>query len=160
MKRHFLSKIAVAVTIMVTVLFLNLPAVQAQSFHCDSEYAPQITYLGDGSYIVSVVKEFPNNSARLASTRKNGSKTSTGYSPTGEKLFSLTVYGTFSYNGSAAKATNATYSYTLDSSSYTFKDGSSYCSGATAYASGIFKNLFESKMINVSLACSKDGRLS
>ena len=125
---------------------------------------PQIlksTHYPDGSYIITVISEEDTFSPQLfTSYTKNGSKTTTAYSATGNVLYSLTVHGTFSYDGTSAYAIRSAYSYTDESPLWTFTSGSSSCSSACATALGTFKAGSISKSVSVSLTCSANGTLS
>ncbi len=156
MRKHLVFFFAALVLIMAVVS----PTAQAVGAYAPTDNRQTITYFEDGSYIISEIKEFPTQKALLSASTKNGSKTSTGYSASGKKLFSLTVHGSFSYDGRSAQATDSSYSYTVDASGYSFGSGSSSCSGATASATGTFQYLHQSKTISASLTCAKDGRLS
>ena len=147
----------VVLTLIMSSISLN---VYAANYDHSIISEQETIYCEDGSYIVSEIREYNTKQSTRSVSTKNGSKTNTMYSASGKKLFSLTVHGTFTYNGSSAKATNASYSYTLDSSDYSFENGSAHCSGATAAATGTFKALLQSKTISTSLTCSKDGKLS
>lgn len=134
---------------------------------CAAEYpAAQVVksetvFLPDGSYIVTtIVEENAHMSAFAATQTISGSKTNAAYSAAGNFLFSITVHGTFSYDGRSAKAESASYSYSCGSSSWSFVSGSAFCSGATATATGTFTSALETKTLSVSLTCSANGTLS
>ena len=56
----------------------------------------QIEYLSDGSYIVTEIVSEPSDYS-LFSTTQTKSKTSTYYNAANEKIWAVTVTGTFSY---------------------------------------------------------------
>ena len=123
----------------------------------------EITYFEDGSYLVTIITEEPVNAqARGTAQTKNGQKSTYFYSSTNKLLCSLTVYGTFTYDGTTARATNASYSYTVDHSFWSFDSGSCSKSGSkvTATATFNFLSFVQSRTISVSLACSPNGTLS
>ena len=122
----------------------------------------EVTYFEDGSYLVTVITEDTGTSMARITNSKSGSKRTALYSSTNDLLCSLTVYGTFTYDGSSALATNSSYSYTVDSSLWSFDSGSSVKSGSkvTATATFNFLSFVQSRTISVSLACSPNGTLS
>lgn len=120
-----------------------------------------VIQLPNGMYIVSEICEEENTASLWATNQtKSGSKTNTLYSAGGTKLASVTVRGTFTYNGSTASATNSSYSYSIYDSAWSFSSGSSSYSGATATAKCTFKFLGLSESMTVSLTCSPTGTLS
>lgn len=123
----------------------------------------EITYFEDGSYCITVLtEEVPYVSTLATNQTKTGTRTTYMYSASNEQLFSLTVRGTFTYNGTSARATNATYSYTVDHGAWGFDNGSANWSGTTATATAKFNYLLfiQSKTVSVSISCSPTGVLS
>ena len=144
------------------VLVLSFaPPSNVRAYDDAEQVTSYTTYLPDGSYYVTTIREF-DAVYMSAPQQKSGSKTVEGYDGNDNLLYSLTVKGTFTYDGKTSKAVSASYEYTLDASFWSFSDGSAYCSGNTATASGTFKRfwLFQPTEITVSLACSPNGTLS
>lgn len=120
----------------------------------------------DGSYIeTSITAE--NSSAELFTTNKtkSGNKTYTYKSDLGKTLWTVTVKGTFTYNGKSAKCTASSVSTTCPSSNWKLSDKKSSKSGATAKASAVAKKYVDGTYIKtlhptVNLTCSKSGKLS
>lgn len=157
MKKRLLSITICAIL----ALTLILPVVQASAVQPLDHGSRDVVMLPDGSYIITEIHEESGSAFRASSEKtKNGSKTSTVYSATGNKLYSITVHGSFTYNGSTASAESSSYSYTVDSALWSFSSGYSSCSGATARASGTFQSVLQSKTQTVSLTCSATGTLS
>lgn len=124
------------------------------------ERRTEITYYEDGSYCVTEIIIAENAMNRAIST-KTGTKTNTYYSATGNTLFSLSVRGTFNYNGTVARATASSYSYSITSSAWDFVSGSSSYTANRATATGTFENsLGSEKTLSVTLYCDQDGNLS
>lgn len=119
-----------------------------------------ITYFSDGSYMVTTIEVTETRQTRAASGTVSGNKTRDYYNSSNQLVWSITVYGTFSFNGSSAEATDADYSYEVYSSDWSFVSGSASYSGATATASGRFKHGLLSTNATVSLTCSPSGKLS
>lgn len=157
MKNRLMIMLIAALIVSIFIV----PTVYASEFPSTNSIEENVVYLSDGSYIITTITEHENNTSIFSSEQtKNGSKTSTVYSSTGSTLYSLTVHGTFSYNGSSASAKSSSYSYSEESPLWNFSSASSYCSGASATASGTFKSTIQSKTLRVSLTCSANGTLS
>ena len=120
--------------------------------------APQVEYLGDGEYLVTVIEEqVPENTISLFSVQKtkNASKTVTSYK-NNKAQWALIVHGTFSYNGSSsyAKSVSASISYYV--SGLTVNSRGHYTSGNSATAYTTVNSVYRS----VTLYCDKNGKLS
>lgn len=156
-----MKKSLFSVIIVLLVSIFAVPSAYASGGDFHENAKERIIYLADGSYIVSTVtEENANTSPYAAAKTKSGSKTSTVYSATGTSLYSITVHGTFSYNGSSATAKSSSYSHAENSPLWSFSSGSASVSGATATASGTFKSALTTKTLTVSLSCSANGTLS
>ncbi len=70
-----------------------------------------VEYLDDGSYIVT--ENETRNISVMATSTKSHVKTSTYYNADNEKLWSITLTGTFTYTGSSATCTKSTATYTI-----------------------------------------------
>lgn len=118
-------------------------------------------YYDDGSYTVITITEYI-----LASTTsvKQGSKTYNHVS-SGNTVWSYTINGTFSYDGSSSSCTSVSDSYTINNNSWHLNSHYCWKSGNTAYGSvtmdykilGITTN---SVTRDISLSCSANGTLS
>ena len=102
-----------------------IPSVFASEYSNIRQSNEGIVFLQDGSYIISTIQENSCISLYATTHTKSGSKTSTVYSASGDPLYSITVHGVFSYNGSSASANSASYSYTDESPLWSFSSGSS-----------------------------------
>ena len=121
-----------------------------------------IEYFDDGSYYEITLQEDLNI---FRSSTKNGSKTVTYKSANGTTLWSVTVHGSFSFNGTSAKCTNSTVSTTCPASTWKITSASSSKSGASASATATAKQyisgkLSQTKIKTVTLQCSSSGKLS
>ena len=89
-----------------------------------------------------------------------------GEDKNGNVLWTITVKGSFTYNGSTSKCTNSSVSVKSYVSNWTVSGAKAWKSGSTAYASaqGKMKNVLgqTTKTVNkqVSLTCSPSGKLS
>lgn len=95
-----------------------------------------------------------------AKATKIGQKTKSYKNSSGTVMWSVTVYGTFSYTGSSATCTSASRSTTCPGSGWTIVSSSASKSGntATAKATAGYNNSHYS--LTVSLKCSANGTLS
>ena len=142
--------------ILIVSLLLSLCTVPTAA--AQTTVVTDVVYFEDGSYLITELTTYPI--ARAAQTR-TGSKTTYFANSAGTKQWSLTVNGTFTYNGSTSSATKATYSYSIFDSSWSLKSASAYCSGNQAIAEGTFSGgLFLSRSLTVTLSCSPSGVLS
>lgn len=150
-----------AVCLLLVLSFF--PAFAARVSAASEDTEVNVTYLPDGSYYVTTIGELPSPSISPLSTskQKSGFKNYAQFNASGEKLFTLTVTGVFTYDGKTAKATSAEYSQEIYAAGWTFSDGSASCSGNTATAYGTFKLLwlFNAQNVSVSLSCSPAGEL-
>lgn len=120
-----------------------------------------IEMLDNGDSIKTYITYYETNT-RAAT--KSGSKTSEYVNSDGEVMWSVTVYGTFTYNGTTSSCTSVSHSTTAPGSSWSIKSSSSsksgYCASATATAT--HKQIFTSQDYTrtVNLYCSPYGILS
>ncbi len=140
--------------ILVVLVFLSLCSPVLAK-----EDSTTIEYFDDGSYIITEIVETHNNVSPYAISTKSGYKTVNGYSDSGAKQFSLTVHGTFNYNGTVARATASSYSYSISNSAWSFLNGSSSYTANNATATGRFTSYGNTKSVSVTLYCDQDGNL-
>lgn len=137
-------------------LLMLIPSAPAKA-----ETTTDVVYFEDGSYVVTVLQEYSTRS----SNQKTASKSSTLYDPNGGSVATLTVHGTFRYDGITVTCTASSYTYQIHNSSWSFSSGSASKSGNTATAKGTFARkvlgiTVDSKTLTVSLSCDKNGNLS
>ena len=139
------------------VLLLAFSSVSISAFAEDC-----VIYLENGYYVVRTVEEIPAVRASSASDVrvKEGSVTEKTYDASHNLVASVTVYGTFEYDGSKAEAVEASYDYE-EYNGWSFQRGIAYCSGASAIASVTFENppTLEFRAV-ARLTCSPTGSLS
>lgn len=154
MKRLF--SVFVCLIVLFSVLQVNVLAAEIND--------ESITYFEDGSYCVSTITEELNPlqpSYLTASFKtKTGTKTSKYYNSDNVLCFTVKVTGTFTYNGSTAKATAASYSYSIGNTAWHFSSGKATYSGATATATCVFRHTILKRTLTSSLTCSPTGVLS
>lgn len=120
-----------------------------------------IEFLENGDYIKTYITYYETDT-RVAT--KSGSKTNEYVNSSGEVMWSVTVYGTFTYNGTTSSCTSVSHSTTAPGSGWSIKNSSSsksgYCASATATATK--KNVIGSQDYTrtVNLYCSPYGILS
>lgn len=137
-------------------LLMLIPSAPAKA-----ETTTDVVYFEDGSYVVTVLQEYSTRS----SNQKTASKSSTLHDPNGGSVATLTVRGTFRYDGTTATCTASTYTHQIHNSSWSLSSGSASKSGNTATAKGTFARkvlgiTVDSKTLTVSLSCDKNGNLS
>lgn len=149
-----------------TLAFTLLLAILCCTFFCFSTNATPATKvsiekLDNGDYIETFITYYENDD-RVAT--KSGSKTANYKNSDGEIMWSVTVYGSFTYNGTTSSCTSVSHSTTSPGSNWSIKSSSSTKSGncATANAVATFKNLLISRdyPMTVNLYCSPYGILS
>lgn len=117
-----------------------------------------ITYFPDGSYCIETITECRSLPGRAV---KNGTKTRVYYSSSDIRLFSTSVYGEFTYDGTTATATYAQLGYQIYSSAWSYNSGIAFCSGASATASCTFDAAYGfRRTLSVTLTCSPTGVLT
>lgn len=149
----------------VLILFLTLTTfcfASIESSNALSSQAIVTQTFDDGSYIEETIVE--EHSLTRATTTKT--KTATFKSETGEIRWSVSVKGTFSYNGSTATCTKSEVSTKNYSSTWRLSNAKASKSGNKASASVTAKQYTSdgkySRTINktVTLTCSPKGVLS
>lgn len=131
---------------------------------------PSLSYIEevfeDGSYFQMTIMETSSDAVRRATNTKTGSKVYNYVDSNHKSLWTITVKGSFTYNGSTSKCTNSSVSVKSYVSNWTVSGAKAWKSGSTAYASaqGKMKNVLgqTTRTVNkqVSLTCSPSGKLS
>lgn len=127
-----------------------------------SKNEEQIIYYEDGSYtVITITYDLPSAVLAKAATKTtSGSKEYVHYDNADQLLWTFQVYGTFEYDGSKAEAISADYSKGIYDSAWSFVRADAYCSGASAVATGTFKESIFPVSTTITLTCSTDGKLS
>ena len=115
-----------------------------------------IESIGDEYYFVETIY-IPE--AQVYSNTKTGTKVAECIS-SGTTIFTLSVTGVFSYNGSTATATSASGSLATHVSNATINSRRAYTSGASACAFGSVSYNGATLQKTVTLTCDKNGNLS
>lgn len=158
MKKRFVAMVLCLVLIMLTCV----PMASAAAAKNTVQESITITYLEDGYYLVTILQTYVSPVAPAGAVNQiSGSKTGSLYNSDMEKLCSLTVDGTFSYDGHSSKALSAGYSYAIYNVLWSFSSGNADYQGNTATATVTFMYLgIKPTTLSVSLSCSPDGVLS
>lgn len=154
MKRLFTISLIIML-VLCSVFCIPASAVEA------TKTETTIEYLDNGDYIETTITYFETN-ARVAT--KSGSKTSNYKSSSGETMWSVTVNGTFNYNGTTSSCTSVSRSASAIGTNWSIKSSSCTKSGncASATATATYKGVLSSKdyTLTVNLYCSPYGILS
>lgn len=155
-----MKKIILSFALIFTIMLVPIINVNALEGH-------NITYIDevydDGSYIeISIISSVSN--ARTISTHK---KTASFKDSNGKVLWSVTVTGTFNYNGKTSTCTNSSVTTSNNSLTWKLSNAKASKSGNTANASVTAKQYHSDgktviRTINktVKLTCDKNGKLS
>ena len=142
------------------ILCCGLLAVPAAAGEAEPEESVSTTVFPDGSYCITTVSVLQLQATGNRATI-TGTKSKDYYNSNGILLFSVIVKGTFTYDGTTATATASQYGYRIYDASWSFYNGFSSCSGATATATCTFSLSGGSyRTLSVSLTCSPTGTLS
>lgn len=130
----------------------------------NNDSSVETIYYNDGSYAVitttiqdTSIKTWTR--ALASSTSKNASKTYILHDQTGEDVASFTVSGTFTYDGTTARAIRSSCSASANSGWECTKK-TSKCSGATVTGNATFRLNGVSKKATIKLTCSANGSIS
>lgn len=144
---------------LVTILLFSAVFCMSVSAQTIIKTEQNIEHLDNGDYIETTITYYETNSR--AATR-SGSKTSSYKNSLGDVLWSVTVYGTFTYNGTTSTCTSASHSTTAPGTYWSIKSVSSRKSGysAIADATATYAPTSTDYSMNVTLFCSPYGILS
>ncbi len=107
----------------------------------------------------AVITVYDNTTARGGT--KNGRK-DFDYYESGSLAWTFTVHGSFSYNGSSATCTAASYTYNINKSEWYRVKGEAYPSGSAAVANGTMRRSSDGREVypKVTLTCTPNGVLA
>lgn len=148
--------------IIITFILICIPISNVNAIENVQKYTYIDEVFDDGSYIEVTVEESDIN-IRSTITK---TKTATLKSETGTIRWSITVKGTFLYNGITSSCQQSTVSTKVYSTSWKLSNAKAWKSGATASASVTAKQYHQDgtvvRTINktVNLTCDKNGNLS
>lgn len=143
--------------ILVALVGTNIPATALEVPRVEIEY------LENGDYIETIITT-DNSVSTFATNTKTGTKTKNYKNSAGTVLWSVSVKGTFSYNGSTSVCTSCSHSTTSPGVYWSIKSSSHSKSGNTATAKATATHTTSTSSTDytrsVSLQCSADGVLS
>ncbi len=139
--------------------FVTFPAMAAERTKQEDAtiiLSQSIDFISEDCYFIETIY-IPI--AQTYSSTKTGTKTAT-YVASGSPIFSISVTGQFSYDGSSAEATSAEGSISAHVDGLTVNSRSAYTSGASAIATGSVNYNGVTLKKTVTLTCDKNGNLS
>lgn len=135
------------------LLGLNLLACPALAVDDSNTYT---IFYEDGSY--AIVSMNVNPSARSNAAKD---KAYTYYNPQGQRCFTYTIYGTFTYDGVTSRADSCKGGSVIHRQGWDLGTHSEYVSGNTAYGRATFTGPNgESRTASLTLTCDKNGNVT
>ena len=146
--------LSLALSLLLFVVPMSLTVSAAEP---DKHFISTTTeYLENGDYVITTLYE----SAVQPRAGTSGSKTSTRYSSSGQKIFSVTVTGTFTYvYGSSVDATGASASVAIYHPDAQFVSKNAYTQLHTAVGEGTVNYRGDIATLTVTLSCDVYGGL-
>lgn len=142
--------------ILTFVLFISLFSLCSNAAEPTAQLLSQsVEHLDNGDYIVTEVYK----PLLQPYSGTSGYSTSTYKDALGTNIFAVTVYGTFSYNGSTSSATGASAYVDIYNSSASFVSKNAYTSGSSAYAVGTVRYKGINTPMTTKLTCDRNGNL-
>jgi len=152
--RKFIS-VLLCLTLLCTVT--TIPTKAAEENGGMVAVSRRVEYLKDGSYVIETISV---PAIQAYSNTTSGSKSAEYYNSFDQHLFTVTVTGKFTYDGSSAEATSAEGQYDAYVTGLTLTGKHAYTSGASAIAqvSVRYQGIPLSKIVK--LTCDPKGNLS
>lgn len=147
MKKFFMPLLA----LVLTMALVPIPC----AFAANTTETTYVEDLGNGITVESTLTVDP---MMARSSSKSGTLVST-YKNNGEVIATITLKGTFAYNGSSAGATAASYSKDI-ASGWNYKNHSLTRSGATVQLTANLTKGVINVPVNMYITCSPDGTLT
>lgn len=150
------------VTLIICILLISntlaFPAAASEFNNQDSQIviSQKVEFVGDDCYYIETIS-IP--SVQIYSNTKTGTKTA-AYVASGTTIFSVSVTGKFTYDGSTSDATSSTCAVATYVEGATINSRNAYTSGASAVASGSVTYIGITLQKTVTLTCDKNGNLS
>lgn len=161
MKRNIVLVLLISVLVFAT----GVPCFAAAEAG-STEPATEIIYYEDGSYAVleTIVDEVdscePGIAPMAAYKTKSGTSKYTYHNKSGAAAWTLTLNGSFKYNGSTAQATSASASHTILINGWSCSKKNVTKSGASAKVDGTFRYATLTPDITIKLTCSANGTIT
>lgn len=153
------------VMLLTSFMLVSFIAPVSATEHERKIISKEVEVFEDGSYFECIIYEDVYANTRSIPTTKTGSKVGTFTNANGEALWSVTVTGTFLYDGYTVTCTSSSVSTAVYSSAWKIYSQSSNKTSNTAMATAVAKRYYlgtvvETKEKTVSLTCSRTGTLS
>ena len=151
------------ITIMFTFLIIcSIIPCTANAATLSTENMTTCEYLEDGSILITTITL--SNSTRSSNTI-TAQKNQYYCDSNGNKLWCVTIIGTFTYTGSSSECTKASVNTAVYNSNWKISNSNASRSGNIATATATAKKFYNStvidtKSLTVSLKCDKNGNLS
>ena len=152
----------IILTILSLILLFNISIPSNAQVPITSSF--EVDYLGDGLYGITTY-EISNDFSTYATSTKTATKKYTIQNSDGENLAMFKLRATFSYNGSSATCTSATYSTEIYDDNWSFTEASATKSGGTAtgtFTAKCVKFFITVQKVEktITLTCDKNGNIS
>ena len=149
----------------VLALLLALTAFTTSASAISAQPVDGLYYMEEEIVLLSDPQAAESVAGSRAAQTVSGSKHNHFYNANGVKLWTVTVTGTFSYDGSSATCTSVSKSYTIYDSAWKVTDESCSKSGNKAMASFTVKRYVllipvQTENVSLTLTCSANGTLS
>lgn len=145
------------ILILIFTLAFSLPAYAGVD---DQILATETQQFEDGSYVIIETVLHNSKVSLFASKSKTASTSYSYFDSNKEKAWSFTVTGTFSYNGTTAKATDVSSKATIYNKKWSVSSHKDSKSGAKVTSTYTFKLQSKTKSATIGLKCSADGKIS
>lgn len=148
------------ILIILILIFTSAFALPVYAGVDDQILTTEIQQFEDGSYVIIETVLHNSKVSLFASKSKTASTNCTYYTATNEKEWVFTVTGTFSYNGTTAKATDVSSKATIYNKKWSVSSHKDSKSGAKVTSTYTFKYQGTTKSFTKGLKCSADGKIS
>lgn len=149
-----MKRIAAFTLSLLLTVCLALPCF-AQELPAQTEVVSSYTcHTADGFTVVTTIEV----NLRNPRSSKSASRTEEYYYG-GQRVATMVLNGEFYYDGSTARATGASKSYST-ASGWSYSGGDAKTSGASVSVSGSFNSGAKSCAVDMTLTCAPDGTLS
>lgn len=128
-------------------------------------FISNVSHIEASEYFYEEVITVDSDLQTRATSTKTGTKTVNVKNSSGKVLWSISIKGTFTYNGSTATCTNASVSTSVNDSRWKILSSSSSKSGNKAIGKVEAGNYYDGSLVTkesktVTLTCSATGNLS
>lgn len=146
--------------IMIIIIFIPT-SIKASIIEPTTNIKKETIYV-DGQYTISIYTIVEQEDISLCGTTssKSVSKVYKIENIFGSVVATYTLHGKFTYDGTTATCTSATYSTSTDSSLWSFESATAYKSGAKAIGSFTANSFLQTISETVTISCSKTGVIS